>query len=289
MSTDALSPELWDLSEDDDRRFRRILSAAAVPALIMGIAIPFFQLTGQLAGGGEMIKRYAKLLPAAPVTEQAEEPKPEVKTQAKPKPQLTQEQKVVRAQKKVAKMLQSLNDLQNLTDVSVNADPLTSSVQRSPTGRSTTALSSASTSGGIGETRVVERKESGTGLGERRTTVVESPVGEGPKRDEAGLAGDKRIAGRTLEEIQLVFDRSKGAFYTMYTREQRTRPDMVGKMVVRLTIAASGAVTRATLVSSELGNPEFERKVIARMLLLDFGGKDVGEFTIDYPIVFFPA
>ncbi len=289
MSSYALSPELWSLAEQDDRRFRRLMLSFGVPALIMGIGIPFLQITGQLAGGGVMVQRYAKLLPSAPVTEQAEEPKPEVKTQVKPKPQITQEQKVARAQKKVAKMLQSLNELQSLTDVTVNADPLTTSVLRSPTGSSSTTLSSAATSGGIGETQVVQRKDSGTGLSERRTTTVKSPVGEGPRRDKSGLAGDKLIAGRTIEEIVLVFDRNKGAFYTMYTREMRVRPEMVGKMVVRLTIAPSGAVTRATLVSSELRNPEFERKVIARVLLLDFGAKDVGEFTIDYPIIFFPA
>lgn len=288
MSAYALSPELWELSERDDRRFRRLLLAVGIPALVAGIVIPTLQLAGQLAGGGEMMKRYARLLPSAPVTEQAEEPKPEVKTQAKPKPQLTQEQKVTRAQKKVAKMLQSLNELQDLTNVTVNADPLTTTVLRSSSSTAAATLPSAATSGGIGETQVVQR-ESGTGLGERRTTTVKSPVGEGPRRDIAGFAGDKHIAGRTLEEIQLVFDRSKGAFYTMYTREQRSRPDMVGKMVLRLTIAPSGAVTRATLVSSELNNPEFERKVIARVLLLDFGAKDVGEFTINYPIIFFPA
>lgn len=289
MSAYALSPELWDLSARDDQRFRRLLLVVGLPVLIAGIIIPLYQVSGQLRGGGEMTPRYARLLPAAPVTEQAEEPKPEVKPEAKPKPQITQEQKVAQAQKKVAKMLQSLNELQSLTDVSVKADPLTTTVLRSPSSTAAATLSSAATSGGIGETEVVQRKESGTGLGERRTTAVQSPLGDGPRRDEAGLAGDKRIAGRTLEEIQLVFDRSKGAFYTMYTREQRTRPDMVGKMVVRLTISPSGAVTRATLVSSELANPEFERKVIARVLLLDFGAKDVGEFTIDYPIIFFPA
>lgn len=294
MSSYALSPELWDLSAQDDRRFRRLMLAVGLPALVFGIVVPFLQLTGQLEGGGEMVKRYARLLPSsAPVADQVEEPKPEPKVepkvQPKPKPELTQEQKVVRAQQKVAKMLQSLNELQALTDVQVTADPLTSTVLSSPTQRSATTLSSAATSGGIGETQAVQRKESATGLGERRTTTVQSPVGEGPRRDKQGLAGDKLIAGRTLEEIQLVFDRSKGSFYTMYTREQRSRPDMVGKMVVRLVIAPSGKVMSARLVSSELANPEFERKVIARVLLLDFGAKDVGEFSIDYPIYFFPA
>ena len=43
------------------------------------------------------------------------------------------------------------------------------------------------------------------------------------------------------------------------------------------------------VISSDLHNPEFEKKVVARVLLLDFGRKDVPDFTIDYPIYFFPA
>ena len=29
-------------------------------------------------------------------------------------------------------------------------------------------------------------------------------------------------------------------------------------------------------------------KILARVKLMDFGPKDVGDFTMDYPIVFFP-
>ena len=42
-------------------------------------------------------------------------------------------------------------------------------------------------------------------------------------------------------------------------------------------------------LSQELQDPAFEQSIIARILLLDFGAKDVGETTVDYPILFFPA
>ena len=63
-----------------------------------------------------------------------------------------------------------------------------------------------------------------------------------------------------------------------------------GKVVVRLTIAPSGAVTACELVSSELGDPDLERKVIQRVKLLNFGRKNVPEFTYpNYPIIFLPT
>jgi TonB family protein len=293
MTAYALSPGFGALAGESDRRFRRLLAGFALPALIAGIIIPFVQVSGLLKGGGLITPtRYAKLLEQAPAIE---EPQTVEKKEVlpKPKPQLTQEQKVERARKRAEKALASLTDqLSELRDTNLPTvnTPLTGNVITSASSTAPSfAAAAARTSGGIGEVGVVERKESTTGLGERKTTTVKSTIGAGADASRAGLGGDKLKSGRTLEEIQLVFDRNKGAFYTMYVREQRQHPNMVGKLVVRMTIAPSGRVTRCTIVSSELNNPEFEKKVVARVLLLDFGAKDVGDFTLDYPILFFPS
>ncbi len=103
-----------------------------------------------------------------------------------------------------------------------------------------------------------------------------------------GKVGGKLTLKRTEEEIQLVFDRNKGALYTIYLRELRVNPDAHGKLVVRLTISPSGAVKSCKALASEFASEEFAKKVVARVMLMDFGPKDVGDFTIDYPIVFFP-
>lgn len=87
-----------------------------------------------------------------------------------------------------------------------------------------------------------------------------------------------------------MFDRNKASFYSMFNRALRDRPDLRGKVVVKLTIAPSGAVTACELVSSELGDPDLERKVVQRVLLLNFGAKNVPEYTYpNYPIVFLPT
>jgi protein TonB len=86
-----------------------------------------------------------------------------------------------------------------------------------------------------------------------------------------------------------VFDRNKGAIYTIYNRSLRDNPSLRGKLLVNMTIAPDGSVTRCVIVSSELGDPELERKVVARVMLINFGAKSVPPFTLDYPIYFLPS
>ncbi len=152
----------------------------------------------------------------------------------------------------------------------------------------------AGTSGGIGSATgsgQTRRTQAGTGLGQRRTTVVESPVGFGEDRSRPGQGGDKLIPGRTLEEIQLTFDRNKGAFYAIFNRAMRDNPNLgAGKVVVSITIAPSGAVTDCKLVSSTFNDADLERKVVQRVMLLNFGAKSVPPFTYpNYPINFLPS
>ena len=98
-----------------------------------------------------------------------------------------------------------------------------------------------------------------------------------------------RAAGRSIEEIQMVFDRNKGAIYSVYNRALRQDPALQGKIVLRLTIAPSGKVTRCDVVSSELHDVALEKKISQRIKLFDFGSKDVSQVTINYPIDFLPA
>jgi periplasmic protein TonB len=277
MSAYALSPAFGTLSDDSDRRFRRLLLIFALPALIGGILIPLVDMPSLIK---QVItpQRYAKLIQQQPIEEKKiEQPKP------KEKPKLTQEQKVEKARQRAQKQLKALDTLADLRDVTMPtvSAPLQGNVITSSSNTNTFAASASSTSGGIGEIGIVDRGASTTGLGSRSTTGVKSNIAGGK-----GLAAPKNR--RTEEEIQLVFDRNKGALYTIYLRELRQNPDAHGKIVVRLTIAPSGAVKNCVVLSSEFASAEFAKKIVARVMLMDFGPKDVGDFTIDYPIVFFP-
>ncbi|RMF87533.1 MAG: energy transducer TonB, partial [Nitrospirae bacterium] len=92
-----------------------------------------------------------------------------------------------------------------------------------------------------------------------------------------------------MEEIQMVFDRHKGAIYALYNRALRRDPRLAGKVVLRLTIAPSGKVTRCEVVASDLHAPALERRLVRRVSLFDFGAKAVAPITVTYPIEFLPS
>lgn len=328
MSLFVISEEGWAFSEQADRRFRKTVAALGIPFLIFAILVPFLNLIGVQEGGGETTETtYVNILPDAEIAQQVEEPKPAEeeqpdpepdpqpepqpkpvreppapRTEAPPKPVPTQEQRE-QAAREVAQRsgINALADqLASLRDNSLSgldaARPLSDEVvvNRSGAGggsASSIASSAASGSGGIGTAAPsAPRAQSGAGLGQRRTTVVQAPKGVGPDLEKPGQDGKARLAGRTLEEIQLVFDRNKAAFYSMFNRALRDNPNLRGKVVVKLTIAPNGSVTACELVSSELGDPDLERRVIQRVKLLNFGPKNVPEYTYpNYPIVFLPT
>jgi protein TonB len=144
-------------------------------------------------------------------------------------------------------------------------------------------------SGGI-QTASLSRNTGGGELATRSTTQVHSPAGNAATGGTVGNSDrGKRSAGRSIEEIQMVFDRNKGAIYSVYNRALRKDPSLQGKVVLQLTIAPSGKVTRCELVSSELHDASLGQKITQRVKLFTFESKDVSEVTITYPIDFLPA
>lgn len=239
-------------------------------------------------------------------------PKPKEKPVAKPQPQhktvtpkpVPKPKPQETARQKAQKLLQNngfdqLSDLRDQNLPTINgAQPLVSGRLTSKGGSTSGGAAqqeinraASATSGGISGKGAgdITREQSGEGVGSRRTATVQSPIGFGRDHSKAGLNGDKRINGRTLQEIQLVFDRNKAAFYALYNRALRQSPNEQGKIVVSLTIAADGHVVECHKVYSDLGDPDLERKVIERVKLLNFGAKSVPTFTYpNYPIHFVP-
>lgn len=103
------------------------------------------------------------------------------------------------------------------------------------------------------------------------------------------LAGASGVAGRTDEEIQIVFDRYKASLYRLYNRELRNIPTLRGQMVLKLTIEPDGSVSFLELQSTDMDAPNLVAQVLERVRTFDFGAKDVAPITIVYPIDFLPA
>lgn len=114
-----------------------------------------------------------------------------------------------------------------------------------------------------------------------------SDTGSGQAADDPSPGGSK--PARSREEIELVFDRNKSAIYALYSRALRSKPALQRKLVLELTIAPSGEVIDGRVVSSQLGDPELERKLVTRVRMSRFEESDVEIVTTTRPIDFFPA
>jgi hypothetical protein len=75
----------------------------------------------------------------------------------------------------------------------------------------------------------------------------------------------------------------------LYSRALRRDPTLQGKLVLKLTIEPSGAVSACEVVSSELADDELLQKLVARVRMFRFQDKDVATVTTTKPIDFFPA
>ncbi len=127
----------------------------------------------------------------------------------------------------------------------------------------------------------------GPGLQLARATSTIAGIGGGGDRPKAHSGPG---ASRTDEEIQIVFDRYKSAFYRDYNRALRSNPTLQGKMVLRLTIEPDGAVSMCQLQSTDMDAPDLVTQVVNRTKTINFGPKDgVQAVTIVYPIDFLPA
>ena len=120
----------------------------------------------------------------------------------------------------------------------------------------------------------------------RQSSSIDSIGGGGGDRPRAGGGHGST---RTDEEIQIVFDRYKAAFYRLYNRELRNDPTLRGQMVLRLTIEPDGSVSMCDLESTTINASDLATQVVNRVRMINFGAKEgVDAMTIVYPIDFLP-
>ena len=149
---------------------------------------------------------------------------------------------------------EDLTDLvdQDMPDTVTDDRELSASVGEAVRNERSMITSKVGTASGGINTATMSRNTGGTGIAGRSTTKVESPVaGIGPAGG-ARREGTSGKASRSREEIELVFDRNKGAIFALYNRALRNDPTLEGKLVLRLTIAPNCTVTMCEIVSSEL-------------------------------------
>jgi outer membrane biosynthesis protein TonB len=273
--------------------------------LLVGLPMPFLtlpevdreeleQLPPQLARI-MLDKPKPKPIPPPPPKE-VEEVKPEVE-----KPLVTEEvkpkaePKVADAKEKAAMsgllaFKDAFADMREAVDVSKLQD--TAAIQRgageaASIDRSLLTSKHSTRSAGV-NVAALSRETGGVALSGRETTKVDAPenaTGNGGVRKR--VVADAR--SRSIEEIRRVFDSNKGAIFAIYNRTLRSNPALQGEVVLELVIDPQGRVVDCKVVASEISDQTMIDKIVNRIRLFNFGGRDVRTTTIRYPVHFLPS
>jgi periplasmic protein TonB len=281
----------WSPSEEMERRFRTILRNLAIVFAILAIIMPFLPRHKIVVNTESLPERVVQLVmeppPPPPPPPPPKPEKPAEKAPAVPKPVVPVDPRV-KAQKSVAvfDQLAALRDV-DMDKFAKNQPKTTDPGDVSVVSRDIISSKVGGSSGGIsGPTSSGLAAGSGSLRGIYTTQVKDPNLGASGQATRAGGSGK---ASRSADEIALVFTKNKGAIDAMYARALRDSPALQGKVVLELTIAPSGDITAARIVSSELNDKEFESKLLARIRLFKFEAKDVAALTATKPIDFFPA
>lgn len=295
----------WTVAEEDQQRLRKLLIVCFGVTLLLSVLLPFLPVPQREAEEVQTVPpRFAKLVlerkvvpPPPPPPPPKVDPLPIERplTQPTPVPQVdrVQQAREKAAQSGLLPFQEQLAALRDSAVVEKAAQTRNLSGKAGETTRSERSLITSKVgtgSGGINTAALSRGYGGGAGaLSGHETTQVTSSLATGQGATNNVQRGGSGKASRSEEEIAMVFDRNKGAIYSIYTRALRDKPELQGKLVLELTIAPDGSVTRCDVVSSELNDSELERKLVARIKMFRFEARDVGTITVTKPIDFFPA
>ena len=311
----------WGIHQDADRRFRQILANVLAITLFFFIVLPFWVIE-PLEELKEIEEEYYLEILAPAVLEKPKTKSPDI-PDTKPEPikaievpkQIIPEpvkaieppasspknvQRDTGAAKKVAAssgvmafsdQLAILRDTDTRSLASVKALRDRGSVVddvASPSSNLMSANTRGSEVGAIDGENISDDANK-LALGKHSTQKVAVSSGK-PKVAVAGGGSGGGQKTRSLEEIQLAFDRSKSAFYAIFNRAARSDSTIgAGTVVVALTIQPDGSVSDCTIVSSSFFNPELKNKLIQRVKQMKFESKSVPVFVYgNYPISYVP-
>lgn len=91
---------------------------------------------------------------------------------------------------------------------------------------------------------------------------------------------------RSKEEISKVFEKSRGAIYSLYNRGLKRNPNTKGEIVFKMTISSTGRVSVIHIDSSQLNNPSLERRLLVKLEHLDFENSNANPVDIKVSYTF---
>jgi hypothetical protein len=313
---DVISPHNqvmpWARGCEEDDRFRRSLRSSILASIVLALLVSVIDIPiPERSAVIEVPERVAKLvreerkLPEPVPVEEPIVPDEPIVAEETPEPELTEDESPVVAKaeqpntreqvksKGILAFRDSFASRSNLKSTArLGSQARVSNAGANAVGRPERSMITSSAPGSSGGINLAAISRDvgggGQGIGGVQIGQIASSIGGGEGADRPLSGG--AFAGRTDEEIQIVFDRYKAALYRLYNRELRRNPTLRGQLTLRLTIEPGGTVSLCALEFSNMDAPVLAQQVVDRVRTFDFGAKeDIVAITIIYPIDFLPA
>lgn len=315
VNANSLTLSHWGESHQENKLFTQITWLFLIVTVVLAVVIKVVtvpeltreekaKIPPQLTKFIERVKIEEKPKPT-PVEEKPEEVKEEPKPVEKPKPEPkppepkpieTQEQRVEKAreQAKQAGLLAMQDDLAQLREIAKMTTPTTTEPLSTQGQQAAVTDAEPKSEAFVGDAAQLDNSKVSQTVGKRVeltsrdvTTVAAAEVPE--QGSDVSVEQEQAASGgRDVESIRKVLDRNKGAFYTIYRRALRKDPSLEGKVEMLIVVAPNGRVSDCRILSSELKDPALEKKLVARVKLINFGAQNVEETSINYSFNFLP-
>lgn len=315
VNASTLALAHWGETPNENKLFSKITWLFLILTIIFAIVVKMVtvpelsreekaKIPPQLTKFIERVKIEEKPTPK-PVEEKKEEVLEEPKIEPKPieapvleaSPEITQEKKVEQARDKAKQsgLLAMQDDLAQLREIAQMTAPTTNEPLSTQGQEAAVADGEPKSETFAGTTASLDNSNVSQTVGKRveltgrEVTAVDAAKSQTSEQQVTDIEQAQAVsAGRDVESIRKVLDRNKGAFYTIYRRALRKDPSLEGKVEMLIVVAPSGRVSESSIVSSELNDKALEKKLIARVKLINFGADNVEETSINYSFNFLP-
>lgn len=298
----------WSPVNKRDSFFNRLTLVIVTIALFMGLTLTSIDLPKEERKARTAVpERVAKFIlqkekPKVVKPKPKPKPKPPVKTvkRIKKKPKsdkpLTKVQKKARKKAESSGLLALNNELADLMDTSSITSMVGKKVKQGSSALKaakvdTKVLTSNASkgSGGVGKDKYATNVSRTVLSQAEKVAFRESMLTNGKLKGKTHKSTRRGDNVRSEEDVIYVMDQNKSKLHQIYRRARRADPGLKGKIVLEITIAPSGKVTKVRIKSSQLNNPKLESRLVARIKRFDFGAGSVEEVTVTFPIEFLPS
>ncbi len=298
----------WDTDENEVKRFNRILIVILVTTIIISFIIPFLEIskpdrvkaTSIPPRLVKMVLEQKKVV-KPPIPEVIKEPEvvkeekpiekePEKEPEKKPdEPKPVEKKTAKEVAKKHIAVFDALADLRDPDDMK---ELKSNKSLSNDTGKAATVtrslITKKATQGSGGIQVATASRSSGTGaLAGQNTTNIKSEINDAVENTK--VVSKSGLVKRSSENIQLAFDKYHSQIDSLYQRALRSDPNLQGTVNFNLVILASGIVSECRIISSQLNNPELEKRLISKIKKIEFGALNVETWNGPYLINFFPS